>query len=168
MAYLGTPAATAGVIKKHDFRFQKKYGQNFLIDANILQKIVDAAQITKEDYIVEIGPGIGCLTSCLAPGAGKVVCLELDTALQPILARTLEEYGNVEVVYGDALKTDLPSLAAEKFAGLRPVVCANLPYNITSPLITAFLEAGCFETVTVMGAKEVGPRWGPSPGPLPF
>ena len=161
---LCAPAIIREILGKNGFRFSKSMGQNFLIDPSVPLRIAEEAGIGPDTGVLEVGPGIGCLTSCLAPGAGKVVCLELDTALRPILARTLEEYGNVEVVYGDALKTDLPSLAAEKFAGLRPVVCANLPYNITSPLITAFLEAGCFETITVMVQKEVARRMAAKPG----
>ena len=135
MAYLGTPAATATVIKRHDFRFQKKYGQNFLIDANILNNIIAAADITKEDYIVEIGPGIGTMTQYLAESAGKVAAVEIDKNLIPILKETLSEYENVSIINEDILKMDIGKLAEEKNNG-RPVkVVANLPYYITTPII---------------------------------
>ncbi len=158
------PETIRELLGKNGFRFSKSMGQNFLIDPSVPLRIAEEAGIAAHTGVLEVGPGIGCLTSCLAPWAGKVVCVELDEALRPILAETLSEYGNVEVVYGDVLKTDLPGLAEEKFPGLRPVVCANLPYNITSPVITAFLEAGCFETVTVMVQKEVARRMAARPG----
>lgn len=158
------PETIRELLGKNGFRFSKSMGQNFLIDPSVPLRIAEEAGITAHTGVLEVGPGIGCLTSCLAPWAGKVVCVELDEALRPILAETLSEYGNVEVVYGDVLKTDLPGLAEEKFPVLRPVVCANLPYNITSPVITAFLEAGCFETVTVMVQKEVARRMAARPG----
>lgn len=158
------PETIRDILGTHGFRFSKSKGQNFLVDPSVPLRIVEEAGIDAHTGVLEVGPGIGCLTACLAPLAGKVVCVELDTALRPILTQTLREYENVEVLYGDVLKTDLPGLVAEKFAGLRPVVCANLPYNITSPVITAFLEAGCFETVTVMVQKEVAKRMAAKPG----
>lgn len=165
MAYLGTPAATAAVIKKHDFRFQKKYGQNFLIDANILQKIVDAAQITKEDYIVEIGPGIGTMTQYLAESAGGVAAVEIDKNLIPILKETLSEYGNVSIMNEDILKMDIKRLAEEKNSG-RPVkVVANLPYYITTPIIMGLFESGIpLSSITVMVQEEVARRMQAGPG----
>lgn len=165
MAYLGTPAATAAVIKKHDFRFQKKYGQNFLIDANILQKIVDAAQITKEDYIVEIGPGIGTMTQYLAESAGGVAAVEIDKNLIPILKETLSEYGNVSIMNEDILKMDIKRLAEEKNSG-RPVkVVANLPYYITTPIIMGLFESHApVSDITIMVQEEVAERMQTGPG----
>lgn len=165
MAYLGTPAATAGVIKKHDFRFQKKYGQNFLIDANILQKIVDAAQITKEDYIVEIGPGIGTMTQYLAESARGVAAVEIDKNLIPILKETLSEYDNVSIINEDILKMDIKKLAEEKNSG-RPVkVVANLPYYITTPIIMGLFESHApVSDITIMVQEEVAERMQTGPG----
>lgn len=165
MAYLGTPAATAAVIKKHDFRFQKKYGQNFLIDANILQKIVDAAQITKEDYIVEIGPGIGTMTQYLAESARGVAAVEIDKNLIPILKETLSEYDNVSIMNEDILKTDIKRLAEEKNSG-RPVkVVANLPYYITTPIIMGLFESHApVSDITIMVQEEVAERMQTGPG----
>lgn len=158
------PETIRGILGKNGFRFSKSMGQNFLIDPSVPLRIAEEAGIDRQTGVLEVGPGIGCLTACLASWAGKVVCLELDTALRPILSETLAEYENVEIVYGDALKTDLSALVSEKFSGLRPVVCANLPYNITSPIITAFLESGRFETITVMVQKEVARRMAAKPG----
>lgn len=158
------PETIRDILGKNGFRFSKSKGQNFLVDPSVPMRIAEAAGVDERTGVLEVGPGIGCLTACLAPWAGKVVCVELDTTLQPILAQTLREYENVEIVYGDVLKTDLRALTAEKFSGLRPVVCANLPYNITSPVITAFLETGCFETITVMVQKEVARRMAAKPG----
>ncbi len=165
MAYLGTPAATAAVIKKHDFRFQKKYGQNFLIDANILQKIVDAAQITKEDYIVEIGPGIGTMTQYLAESAGGVAAVEIDKNLIPILKETLSGYDNVSIMNEDILKMDIKRLAEEKNSG-RPVkVVANLPYYITTPIIMGLFESHApVSDITIMVQEEVAERMQTGPG----
>lgn len=158
------PETIRRILGESGFRFSKSMGQNFLIDPAVPLRIAEEAGIDEGTGVIEVGPGIGCLTSCLAPWAGKVVCVELDTALRPILQRTLGEYDNVEVVYKDVLKTDLAALVSDKLAGLRPVVCANLPYNITSPVITAFLEAGCFDTVTVMVQREVARRMAAGPG----
>ena len=127
-------------------------------------RIADAADLDETVGVLEVGAGFGCLTAATAAYAGKVVCVELDTSLQNVLAETISEYENAEIVYGDVMKTDIKALVEEKFAGLRPVVCANLPYNITSPVITAFLEAGCFETITVMIQKEVAKRMNAKPG----
>lgn len=158
------PETIRNIMKSQGFRFSKSMGQNFLIDPSVPLRIAEEAGIDEKTGVLEIGPGIGCLTSAMAPWAGKVVCVELDTSLQPVLTETLGEFDNVEILFGDLLKTDLQALAAEKFEGLRPVVCANLPYNITSPVITAILETGCFETVTVMVQREVAKRMAAKPG----
>ena len=128
------------------------------------EDIAESAGLNENTGVLEIGAGVGCLTRELSARAGKVVCVELDRALEPILAETLIGCKNVEMVYGDILKQDIPALVAEKLNGLRPVVCANLPYNVTTPLITAFLTAGCFDTVTVMIQREVARRLCARPG----
>ena len=155
---LCSPTTVKYLLDKYGFRFSKSMGQNFLIDASVPLRIADAADLDETVGVLEVGAGFGCLTAATAAYAGKVVCVELDTSLQNVLAETISEYENAEIVYGDVMKTDIKALVEEKFAGLRPVVCANLPYNITSPVITAFLEAGCFETITVMIQKEVAKR----------
>ena len=152
------------LINRHGFRFSKSMGQNFLTESWVPEDIAGAAGLDKNTGVLEIGPGIGCLTEQLAKRAGKVLCVELDTGLKPILAETLSHCENVEIVYGDVLKQDIPRLVSEKLCGLRPVVCANLPYNVTSPLITAVLEANCFDSVTVMIQKEVAERICAKPG----
>ena len=134
------------LLARHDFRFSKSLGQNFLTAAWVPADIADASGADEHTGVLEVGPGIGCLTEQLAQRAGKVVSVELDERLRPVLAETLAGYENVELVFGDVLALDLPQLVAERFPGLRPVVCANLPYNVTSPLLTAFLTAGCFDT----------------------
>ena len=146
------------LLARHDFRFSKSLGQNFLTAAWVPADIADASGADAHTGVLEVGPGIGCLTEQLAQRAGKVVSVELDERLRPVLAETLAGYENVELVFGDVLALDLPQLVAERFDGLRPVVCANLPYNVTSPLLTAFLTAGCFDTVTVMIQREVERR----------
>ena len=146
------------LLARHDFRFSKSLGQNFLTAAWVPADIADASGADARTGVLEVGPGIGCLTEQLAQRAVKVVSVELDERLRPVLAETLAGYENVELVFGDVLALDLPQLVAERFAGLRPVVCANLPYNVTSPLLTAFLTAGCFDTVTVMIQREVARR----------
>ena len=152
------------LLARHDFRFSKSLGQNFLTAAWVPADIADASGADARPGGLEVGPGIGCLTEQLAQRAGKVVSVELDERLRPVLAETLAGYENVELVFGDVLALDLPQLVAERFAGLRPVVCANLPYNVTSPLLTAFLTAGCFDTVTVMIQREVARRLCARPG----
>lgn len=152
------PARIREILGENGFRFSKSKGQNFLIDPAVPTAIAQASGADTHTGVLEVGPGIGCLTAALAGQAGKVVSVELDTTLQPILRRTLAGYDNVEILYGDVMKTDLVTLTAEKFPGLRPVVCANLPYNITTPVITAFLEAGCFDQITVMIQREVARR----------
>ena len=147
------------LLGRHGFRFSKSLGQNFLCAAWVPEEIAEAAAPDERTGVLEVGPGIGCLTVQLARRAQKVVCVELDKALQPVLAETLAEFDNVELVFGDVMKTDLRALCAEKFAGCdRVMVCANLPYNITTPVLTAFVEAGCFDCITVMIQREVARR----------
>lgn len=146
------------LLNRHGFHFSKSMGQNFLIDGNIPRSIVEASGVDESCGVLEIGPGIGSMTVELARQAGKVVSVELDDSLLPILDETLASFSNTEIVSDDVLKLDLPTLVAEKFSGLQPVVCANLPYNITTPILTRLIEADCFETVTVMIQKEVAQR----------
>lgn len=146
------------LLASHSFRFSKSMGQNFLTAAWVPEDIAEAAQLDEDTGVLEVGPGIGCLTEQLALRAGKVVAVELDNALRPVLSQTLAGKDNVEIIFGDVLKQDIKGLVSEKMQGLRPVVCANLPYNVTSPLITAFLEAECFDSVTVMIQREVAKR----------
>ena len=165
MAYLGTPTATAQVIKKYGFSFQKKFGQNFLIDANILEKIIASAEITKEDCVIEIGPGIGTMTQYLAENAREVVAVEIDKNLIPILEETLKEYENVSILNEDILKVDLNRLVKEKNDG-RPIkVVANLPYYITTPIIMGLFESQVpLSSITIMVQKEVADRMQVGPG----
>jgi 16S rRNA (adenine1518-N6/adenine1519-N6)-dimethyltransferase len=146
------------LLGRHGFRFSKSMGQNFLIDPTVPQEIAAVSGAGVGVGVLEIGPGIGALTEQLAQRAERVTAIELDGRLLPILEETLKEYDNVSVVNGDVLKLDLPSLAAERFAGLTPVVCANLPYNITTPVLSALLEAKCFRSITVMIQREVARR----------
>ena len=152
------------LLSRHGFRFSKSMGQNFLTAAWVPRDIADSAELDEGTGVLEVGPGIGCLTKQLSLRAGKVLSVELDNALRPILAETLSECENVEVIFGDVLKQDLPSLVKGHFAGMRCAVCANLPYNVTSPLLTAFIEAECFETITVMIQREVARRICAAPG----
>ena len=152
------------LLSRHGFRFSKSMGQNFLTAAWVPRDIADSAELDEGTGVLEVGPGIGCLTKQLSLRAGKVLSVELDNALRPILAETLSECENVEVIFGDVLKQDLPALVKEHFAGMRCTVCANLPYNVTSPLLTAFIEAECFETITVMIQREVARRICAAPG----
>ncbi len=152
------------LLERHGFRFSKALGQNFLTAAWVPERIAEAAGLDRETGVLEVGPGLGCLTEQLSLRAGKVLAVELDKALRPVLAETLAGRENVEILFGDVLRQDLPALVREKLPGLRPVVCANLPYNVTSPLLTAFLEADCFETVTVMIQREVARRICAGPG----
>ncbi len=161
---LTNPTELKLLLGKHGFRFSKAMGQNFLIAAWVPERIAEEAGIDESTGVLEVGPGVGCLTHELAQYAGKVLAVELDERLRPVLSETLADCGNAEVLFGDVLKQNLPALVQERFAGLRPVVCANLPYNVTSPLLTAFLEAGCFETVTVMIQREVARRLCAKPG----
>lgn len=152
------------LLQRHGFHFSKSLGQNFLTAAWVPQQIAAESGIEKTDGALEIGPGVGCLTAELAKTAGRVTAIELDARLRDVLAETLADFDNVSVVFADALKADLPAICAETL-GERPwKVCANLPYNVTTPLITAFLEAGCFESVTVMIQKEVAQRLCAVPG----
>ncbi len=146
------------LLGRHGFHFSKSMGQNFLIDPAVPADIAAASGADESRGVLEIGPGVGCLTAELARRAGKVVSVELDKKLLPVLAETLADFPNVEVVPGDVLKLDLTALASEKFSGLRPVVCANLPYNITTPVLTRLVETPCFESVTVLLQKEVAHR----------
>ena len=165
MAYLGNPAYTMAVLEKHGFRFQKKYGQNFLIDTHILEKIIDAAEITKDDFVLEIGPGIGTMTQYLCEAAREVVAVEIDTNLLPVLEDTLKDYNNVTVLNQDILKVDIAALAAEKNQG-RPIkVVANLPYYITTPIIMGLFESHVpLSSITIMVQKEVADRMQVGPG----
>ena len=146
------------LLSRHGFHFSKSMGQNFLTASWVPEQIADSAELDENTGVLEVGPGIGCLTEQLSAQAGKVVAVELDKALKPVLKETLAGRDNVEIIFGDVMKLNLKELAAEKMESLRPVVCANLPYNVTTPLITAFLEAGCFDTVTVMIQREVAKR----------
>ena len=158
MSELVNPQNTIEVIQKHGFNFQKKFGQNFLIDPHVLEKIVAAAEITKEDTVLEIGPGIGTMTQRLAEAAGKVIAVEIDDNLIPILKETLAAYDNIEIIHGDIMKMDIPSLGATK-------VVANLPYYITTPIIMGIFESGApVQSVTVMVQKEVADRMKSGPG----
>ena len=152
------------ILARHGFRFSKSLGQNFLTAAWVPERIAENAGLDGETGVLEIGPGIGCLTRELAAHAAKVVSVELDRSLMPVLAETLAGCENVEVVFGDILRQDLPRLLEETMPGLRHVVCANLPYNVTSPVLTALLDAGCFETITVMVQREVARRICAAPG----
>ena len=163
--YLGNPQNTIEVIQKYDFVFQKKFGQNFLIDTHVLDKIISAAEITKDDLVVEIGPGIGTMTQYLACAAREVVAIEIDKMLIPILQDTLSEYDNVTIINEDVLKVDLNKLAEEKNDG-RPVkVVANLPYYITTPIIMGLFENHVpLHSITIMVQKEVADRMRMGPG----
>lgn len=165
MATLGIPSNTIEILQKYHFNFQKKFGQNFLIDTHVLEKIIDAAQITKEDCVVEVGPGIGTMTQYLAENAGHVVAVEIDKALIPILKDTLSAYDNVEVINEDILKVDLQKLVEEKNGG-RPVkVVANLPYYITTPIVMGLFESQLpLCSITIMVQKEVAERMQAGPG----
>lgn len=164
MADLGSYTNTSEILKKYQFRMQKKYGQNFLIDGNILRKIVEAAQITEEDCVLEIGPGIGTMTQYLAETAGQVIAVEIDRGLIPILKDTLSPYQNVTILCEDILKVDLPALAEQ--SGGRPIkVVANLPYYITTPIIMALFESHMpLLGITVMVQSEVAERMQTGPG----
>lgn len=165
MATLGNPQETIAVLKKYNFNFQKKFGQNFLIDTHVLDKIVAAAGITKEDMVLEIGPGIGTLTQYLCEAAREVVAVEIDRNLIPVLSDTLSAYDNVTVLNEDVLKVDLDALVREKNAGKPIKVVANLPYYITTPIIMKLLEENIpVESITVMIQKEVAERMQAEPG----
>ena len=163
--YLGNPKKTIEVLQKYEFVFQKKYGQNFLIDTHVLDKIINAAKITKDDFVLEIGPGIGTMTQYLASSAREVFAVEIDRALIPILEDTLSEYENVTILNEDILKVDIRKLAEERNQG-RPIkVVANLPYYITTPIIMGLFEEEVpVESITVMVQKEVADRMQTGPG----
>ncbi len=152
------------LLAEHGFHFSKAKGQNFLIANWVPEQIAEDAGVDATAGVLEIGPGIGPLTQQLALRAGKVCAVEVDNRLKPILAMTVGEFDNLEILWDDVLKQDIPALVREKFAGLRPMACANLPYYITSPILTALLEAECFESVTVMVQKEVAQRIAAKPG----
>ncbi len=152
------------MLAEHGFHFSKAKGQNFLIADWVPKSIAEEAGVDETAGVLEIGPGIGPLTQQLALRAGKVCAVEVDTRLAPILEKTVGEFQNLQILWGDVLEQDIPALVAEKFPGLRPMACANLPYYITSPILTALLEAECFDSVTVMVQKEVAQRIAAKPG----
>ena len=152
------------LLAEHGFHFSKAKGQNFLIAPWVPESIAVESGVEKNVGVLEIGPGIGPLTQQLCLRAGKVCAVEVDNRLKPILDMTVGEFPNLEIIWNDVLKLDVPALVKEKFGGLRPMACANLPYYITSPILTALLEAECFEAVTVMVQKEVAQRIAAKPG----
>ena len=165
MATLGNPQNTIEVLQKYKFNFQKKFGQNFLIDTHVLDKIIASADVNKEDCVLEIGPGIGTMTQYLAENARKVVAVEIDKALIPILADTLKEYDNVKIINEDILKVDIGALAEEENHGKPIKVVANLPYYITTPIIMGLFESHVpIHSITVMVQKEVADRMQVGPG----
>ena len=165
MEKLSNPKETIQVLQKHEFQFKKKFGQNFLIDPHVLDKIVDAAQITKDDFVLEIGPGIGTLTQYLCENARQVLAVEIDDKLIPILKETLQPYDNVEVMHGDILKQDIQQIADTYNDGKPIKVVANLPYYITTPIIMELFESHVpLANVTVMVQKEVADRMKAEPG----
>lgn len=165
MPTLGNPKGTIEILKKYNFNFQKRFGQNFLIDSNILTKIVESAEVTKEDFVLEIGPGIGTMTQYLAESAREVVAVEIDKSLIPILGDTLSSYDNVIVINEDILKVDIERLVQEKNQGKPIKVVANLPYYITTPIIMGLFESHVpLKSITIMVQKEVADRMQVGPG----
>ncbi len=165
MPTLGTPTGTIEIIKKYQFNFQKKFGQNFLIDTHILEKIIEESEITKEDCVLEIGPGIGTMTQYLADAAREVIAVEIDKALIPVLEDTLSEYSNVTIVNDDILKVDINKIVEEKNNGQPIKVVANLPYYITTPIIMGLFENHVpLKSITIMVQKEVADRMQVGPG----
>lgn len=165
MPTLGNPTGTIEILKKYNFNFQKRFGQNFLIDSHILEKIVESAEITKEDCVLEIGPGIGTMTQYLAESAGQVIAVEIDKSLIPILEDTLSPYDNVTVINEDILKVDIQKLVEEQNAGKPIKVVANLPYYITTPIIMGLFESHVpLDSITIMVQKEVADRMQVGPG----
>lgn len=152
------------LLQKHGFHFSKSKGQNFLTQSWVPREIADGAGIDKTCGVLEVGPGIGPLTQALCENADKVVSVEVDTSLAPVLAETMADTNNFTLIFGDILKADIPALVQEHFQGLRPMACANLPYYITSPVLSALLESKCFESITVMVQKEVAQRICAQPG----
>lgn len=162
---LGNAGSTIEILRKYDFSFRKKYGQNFLIDGNILNKIVDAAQIDESDCVLEIGPGIGTMTQCLAEKAKSVVAVEIDANLIPILEDTLSSYNNIKIINDDILKVDINRIVEEQNGGNPIKIVANLPYYITTPIIMSLLEKNIkLQSITVMVQKEVADRMQAGPG----
>ena len=165
MADLGIPQNTIKVLQKYNFNFQKRFGQNFLIDTNVLNRIIAAADITKEDCVLEIGPGIGTMTQYLAESAGAVAAVEIDKNLIPILEDTLSGYDNVTIINEDILKLDIHKIVEEKNGGKPIKVVANLPYYITTPIIMGLLESHVpLKSITIMVQKEVADRIQVGPG----
>ena len=165
MANLGIPSNTIEVLQKYNFNFQKKFGQNFLIDTHVLEKIIDASEITKDDCVLEIGPGIGTMTQYLAESAREVIAVEIDKALIPILGDTLKEYDNVTIINDDILKVDINRIVQEKNNGQPIKVVANLPYYITTPIIMGLFESHVpLKSITIMVQKEVADRMQVGPG----
>ena len=163
--YLGDPKYTIEVLQKYNFAFQKRFGQNFLIDTHVLDKIIDSAQITKDDFVLEIGPGIGTMTQYLCERAREVVAVEIDKNLIPILSDTLKNYSNVTVINEDILKLDICKLAEEKNQGKPIKIVANLPYYITTPIIMGLFESHVpIDSITIMVQKEVAERMQEKPG----
>lgn len=163
--YLGNPKYTIEILQKYDFVFQKRFGQNFLIDTHVLDKIIQESKITKEDFVLEIGPGIGTMTQYLAEAAREVTAVEIDDSLIPILEDTLKDWNNVSVIHGDILKTDIRKIAIEKNGGKPIKVVANLPYYITTPIIMALFENQVpIDSITIMVQKEVAERMQVGPG----
>ena len=165
MAYLASPRETKAIIDSYSFNFQKKFGQNFLVDSNVLENIIEKAGITEDDLVLEIGPGIGTMTQYLCESAREVVAIEIDETLIPILNYTLEDYDNVEIINDDALKTDIEKIVKKKNGGKPIKVVANLPYYITTPIIMGLLEGKApIESITIMVQKEVAERMQTGPG----
>ena len=165
MANLGIPQNTIAVLQKYGFNFQKKFGQNFLIDTRVLERIIDAAEITKDDCVLEIGPGIGTMTQYLAESSREVIAVEIDKMLIPILADTLSEYDNVTVINDDILKVDIGKIVEERNGGKPIKVVANLPYYITTPIIMGLFESHVpLKSITIMVQKEVADRMQVGPG----
>lgn len=165
MATLGNASNTASIIQKYNFTFQKRYGQNFLIDEHVLDKIISAADVSKQDCVIEIGPGIGTMTQYLCENAGKVIAIEIDKELIPILKDTLSQYDNVTVIHGDVMKIDLQELIEKECKGYDVKFVANLPYYITTPIIMGLLEKRLnIKSITVMVQKEVAERMQCGPG----
>ncbi len=163
--YLGNPKYTVEILKKYHFVFQKRFGQNFLIDPRVLERIIFEAGVTKDDFVLEIGPGIGTMTQYLAEAAREVAAVEVDPALIPILEDTLKEWDNVTIIQGDILKTDIYSLVEEKNQGKPVKIVANLPYYITTPIIMGIFESDVpVESITIMVQREVAQRMQAGPG----
>ena len=164
MSALTDPSEIRRLLDAYGFRFSKSLGQNFLIDASVPERIADSVVADRECSVLEIGPGIGCLTAELSARAGQVLSVELDRRLQPLLRETLSSAENTDVLFADIMKLDLRQLASERMTKPIKLVCANLPYNITSPVLTSLIEAGCFERICVMIQKEVAERICAGPG----